>query len=143
MLESHHNLRSVEGNSNFVKVVTSLLFLKLNISKKFAAAHKLHDQVELVFGLECKLHINDEGRIYLGKDRTLSHGVLKLTLLEDFVFLQHFHGVGFLVSFTTFGRFFVYQKHFAESALAQKFMNFKIFKTDVFVVVIALKEVGR
>ena len=63
----------------------TLNFLGLYIGKKFTTVDKLHDEVEPVLGLKCKLHINDKWCLHLGQNIALVHnlGELGMCILKN------------------------------------------------------------
>lgn len=122
--EGNNDLRSVERNSGFVKTLR-FLFLGLDVCEKFTAADKLHNEVKLVFSLERKLHVHDEGRPDRCEDLTLSHDVLELVLLDDVILTEYLHSVNFFR-----GVFFCGQEHFTECSLSDKLLDFEVLEAD-------------
>jgi len=112
------DLRTPEFDYGFVE--TPVL---AEVEEQLAAVHILHDENDVVFGLEVKVEFHEA--IVVGKvhDVLLGLGAFKILAFDDHVFLEALHGLEFVV-------LLLHQQHLPERAAPQHLVDLEVGDLD-------------
>ena len=88
--ESKYDFRGIKARS-FLSELPQLA----EMEEEFSTSTVVQDEVQLVLGLKCHVHSDDEGVLDVTEHATFGVGVFHLVSLNDVVFAQDFQSVNF------------------------------------------------
>jgi hypothetical protein len=119
MTESHGDSHSVHFG-----LILGELLLPSEMHEELTTSDKLHDEEDLLIGLEDVLHADQEWVIRLQKDLFLKHGGLDLIVVKNDVLSETLHGEDGIITDL------LNQEDLTKTSFTNNTDNFEVLKVD-------------
>ena len=130
--KTHENFNNIEPWHIFTQ---SLVLL--DQTKELSSWTIFNHKDEKFPSLECKFHVNEEGMAGILHDISFIHDDVLLFVLDDHIFIDHFHGIEVSILFEST------QVYFRKTTWTNQFYDFKAIQSEALPFINTSFPVGR